>query len=591
MLLATRLLLLVVVVIVKCSVATPLASAAAAVSDKQHHSAAAAAASPTAPKILTAGPAGVSGPAPASLAAAKPAPKAAGQRGFAEDLPMMDGTGFSGGNDYGNNDGQYSMEAESFYHHGGGGGGGADYGDDPYGGGEGGADYEGEEGDDNYDGEADYQLPSSSRSDKGSDYAADDDAGGEDYYMVPPFYGHRRRGGDYLSEQAPAIPLDKVEKVKGLHKVDRALPLDSVQELIGDVRQLKDVQRVAGLEEIQSIVPIPEEVAKKFIRDKGLKTLRPGELGHSGGSGGSVHSFGGGHRGAGGVRKGGGGDGEFEKELIDLLAEEDGAKKGFKTPVSSGDQIVPKRPRTADYKSAQPVHGDAGDSVKGLQRILNLFGIKSLDQITDVIPVDSIREIDPPSQKRRGEKRRGSDSEDFSTAGHHPLPATSLDESSKRRSGSGDDFRSVRYPPPATAGDESEVKHTANGGVGDGGKLTDSLTPIQASLAREEKAADLLSAALKRQGDKIKAMQRVKQIHDVKRLEAVKRLEEVKRLLEVSGLKEVKSLQKVKNVSDVKAVHPVVSMTEVKEIFPLSSAEAAELKAASRQYNGGSSNA
>lgn len=553
------LLLLVFSSLVQAGPVAPAAVAAAA---------AAVANSGASPQQLTAGPAKTGGPAPGALPVGQPQNDyIVGGKGKDGHDYSDDDDGGEGGHDYSDDDGHFSMETDSFNHHGG-----SDYEDEVYG-----ADYEEDE-----ESGADYQL-----SGEGADYSGGDDYG---------FYEDERHGDDYGGDDGLEI-VKGIEGVKSVRAVDQALPLTSVQKVKGaprpltkvhalkgaplpldavhaleEVLPLTEVEKVTGLEEVQSIEPIPEEVAKKFIRDKGLKTLQPGQLGRGGG-GGSKRGSGGSNR-AGGAHRAGGSGGD--EDLLDLLAGD--GDKGGAEPLMSADEAVPsahgRRSSAEDFTSGheRPVHSrDKGHHVKGLQRILDLFGIKSLDQITDVIPIESIHEVDPSTAKHIGGGGGGGGGVGGRSKKHYSIPETAGDE--------GEDFGSKRSHPPSPLVEQED----ASGGGG--GNVADTLAPIQQSLAKEEKAANFLEAALKRQGAKVKAIERVKQMHDVKRLEAIKRLEEVKQLLEVTDLKEVKSLHKVKSMADVKSVQSVKSIQPVEKIFPLTSAEAAELKEASRQYH------
>ena len=221
-------------------------------------------------------------------------------------------------------------------------------------------------------------------------------------------------------------------------------------------------QEITGLHEVQSILPIPDNLARKFIDFKGLKN-------------------------------------------IDHLS---GNHAAASEPIISGDETVKTLPELAANGSLSTRRQRHHTAAAGLQRILDLFGIKSLDQITSVIPIENIREL-PPAHVAAAANAAG----------------------------------------PSSAADTAAAA-----------AASDPLAPIQKSLARENKAADLLATALKKHGDKIKAIQRVKRLHDVRRAEAIKRLEEVKQLLEVKGLNEIKSIK------------------ELKKVFPLSDDQATELK-------------
>jgi hypothetical protein len=242
---------------------------------------------------------------------------------------------------------------------------------------------------------------------------------------------------------------------------------------------LSMMQEIKSLQDVKSILPIPDEVARKFIRDKGLKNIALSGGGILGAESGSSSS-----RGLG--------------NLNELLSK-DSAAAAAAVPAVAGDEAVEKTPSLAANSASghrrrhkEGGHHDKNDNhrAKGLQRILDLFGIKSLDQITSVVPIENIKEV----------------------------PAASA---SALLSGGGGAANAVV---PKTAADEAGGSTVA---------AADPLAPIQESLARENKASDMLSAALKQHGEKIKAIERVKRLHDVRRAEAIKRLEEVKQLLEV----------------------------------------------------------
>jgi hypothetical protein len=244
-------------------------------------------------------------------------------------------------------------------------------------------------------------------------------------------------------------------------------------------------QEIKSLQDVKSILPIPDEVARKFIRDKGLKNIAVSGGGIlSGGSGSSSSGLG---------------------NLNELLSKDSAAAAAV--PAVAGDEAVKKTPSLAANAAGgtshhrrsrhkEGGHHDKNDNhrAQGLQRILDLFGIKSLDQITSVVPIENIKEV----------------------------PAAAASALLSGGSGGG-----ANALVPKTAADETAGSTVAQKAA------ADPLAPIQESLARENKASAMLSAALKQHGEKIKAIERVKRLHDVRRAEAIKRLEEVKQLLEV----------------------------------------------------------
>jgi hypothetical protein len=245
------------------------------------------------------------------------------------------------------------------------------------------------------------------------------------------------------------------------------------------------MQEIKSLQDVKSILPIPDEVARKFIRDKGLKNIALAGGGILGAESGSSSS------GLG--------------NLKELLSKDSAAAAAV--PAVAGDEAVKASPSLAANSAGgtsrhrrsrhkEGGHHDKNDNhvrAQGLQRILDLFGIKSLDQITSVVPIENMKEV--------------------------PAAAASA-----LLSGGG----AAKAEVPKTAADEA-----AGGSTVAQQATADPLAPIQESLARENKASDMLSAALKQHGEKIKAIERVKRLHDVRRAEAIKRLEEVKQLLEV----------------------------------------------------------
>jgi hypothetical protein len=246
------------------------------------------------------------------------------------------------------------------------------------------------------------------------------------------------------------------------------------------------MQEIKSLQDVKSILPIPDEVARKFIRDKGLKNIAVSGGGILGAESGSSSGLG---------------------NLNELLSK-DSAAAAAAVPAVAGDEAVKTAPSLAATSAGgtshhrrsrhkEGGHHDKNDNhraKKGLQRILDLFGIKSLDQITSVVPIENIKEV----------------------------PAASASALLSGGSGGG-----ANALVPKTAADETAGSTVAQKAA------ADPLAPIQESLARENKASDMLSAALKQHGEKIKAIERVKRLHDVRRAEAIKRLEEIKQLLEV----------------------------------------------------------
>ncbi len=253
------------------------------------------------------------------------------------------------------------------------------------------------------------------------------------------------------------------------------------------------MQEIKSLQDVKNILPIPDEVARKFIRDKGLKNIAL--------SGGGI--LGGGILGGGILGGGSGSSSSGLGNLNELLSKDSAAA----VPAVAGDEAVKKTPSLAATSASgtshhrrrhkEGGHHDKNDNhrAQGLQRILDLFGIKSLDQITSVVPIENIKEVPAAAASALLSGGGG--------AANAVVPKTAADE--------------------AAAGGSTVAQKAA----------ADPLAPIQESLARENKASDMLSAALKQHGEKIKAIERVKRLHDVRRAEAIKRLEEVKQLLEV----------------------------------------------------------
>ncbi len=265
------------------------------------------------------------------------------------------------------------------------------------------------------------------------------------------------------------------------------------------------MQEIKSLQDVKSILPIPDEVARKFIRDKGLKNIA---LSGGGILGAEISSSG-------------------LSSLNELLSKDSAAAAAV--PAVAGDEAV-KTPSLAATSAGgtshhrrsrhkEGGHHDKNDNhrAQGLQRILDLFGIKSLDQITSVVPIENIKEV----------------------------PAAAASALLSGGSGGGGANALV----PKTAADEAAGSTVAQQQAA----AADPLAPIQESLARENKASDMLSAALKQHGEKIKAIERVKRLHDVRRAEAIKRLEEVKQLLEVRQ----KNLNKEDNLKTFYVLKPL----------------------------------
>lgn len=117
-------------------------------------------------------------------------------------------------------------------------------------------------------------------------------------------------------------------------------------------------------------------------------------------------------------------------------------------------------------------------------------------------------------------------------------------------------------------------------------------------MEKEREIEEVLDGAIEKEGEKISALEKVKEGHvnHEHELEDEKKyleekiaaggddVEEVESMQPVKSMKEVKSIDEIKNIQEVKSIKPVKSIQEVKKIYELTDEQDAELRQLVKGY-------
>merc|ERR1712240_227016 len=247
---------------------------------------------------------------------------------------------------------------------------------------------------------------------------------GKHVYDAPDSYGESARtpkgsSGASLS----ALGLDNPQELKSVSEVSSITPVKSIQE-VSKVTPIKSIQEVRSMQEVKRIQPVPDAIAKKFIKKHNLESIS-GLGGAGGGYGGEPTHY----RKLGALKEVSGpveklaesepGSSTLEKaeKALNLLSDVvlDLKTAGeFPYPESSQpaesyqEAEVTDADKPSSYDAPEPIiepapepepvyRAPAGDAkvteLKSVQEVTNMQEVKSIKPVKSIQEVGSIQEV------------------------------------------------------------------------------------------------------------------------------------------------------------------------------------------------------
>merc|ERR1712112_748067 len=199
-----------------------------------------------------------------------------------------------------------------------------------------------------------------------------------------------------IDEIKSMTPITKIEEVKSI------TPVKSVEE-VKSITPIESIEEVKSMKEIKSILPVPDDIAKKFIRDNNLvptdggsasdpETDIPDDSGEI--------------------------PGGFPYEKRDDLLE--ALQEGVITIQAALDKIsaqglelcgTKSNPEIDDWDSMEPISRESTEpldsdelpfspedvtdiqEIKAMEEVKSMLPIKSIDEIKSITPIKSIQEV------------------------------------------------------------------------------------------------------------------------------------------------------------------------------------------------------
>merc|ERR1712240_4730 len=239
---------------------------------------------------------------------------------------------------------------------------------------------------------------------------------GKHVYDAPDSYGESARtpkgsSGASLS----ALGLDNPQELKSVSEVSSITPVKSLQE-VSKMTPIKSIQEVRSMQEVKRIQPVPDAIAKKFIKKHNLESIS-GLGGGGGGYGGEPTHY----RKLGALKEVSGpveklaesepGSSTLEKaeKALNLLSEvvldlktagEIPYPESSQPAESYQEAEVTDADKPSSYDAPEPIvdpKPPAGDAkvtdLKSVQEVTNMQEVKSIKPVKSIQEVSSIQEV------------------------------------------------------------------------------------------------------------------------------------------------------------------------------------------------------
>jgi len=201
------------------------------------------------------------------------------------------------------------------------------------------------------------------------------------------------------------------------------------------------------------------------------------------------------------------------------------------------------------------------DNVVDMKNLKSVLPIKSIEEIKNILPVKNIEKVKSISEVTSIEQIKDDIATEYikknglvnlvggaghgSGAGEAEPPAVDL-------GGSGEGAE-----PTPVDGAESAVDH------GYGAGAESEVNKLQSDIDEENEIESNIENAIKKEGDKVKALKKVYGDHENRKQEKIHKLGDLKKSIEEYLNKNVKSIKPIKNIEEVESIQPIKSLEEV----------------------------
>merc|ERR1712002_248130 len=218
----------------------------------------------------------------------------------------------------------------------------------------------------------------------------------DDESQEPYGYPEPRYAGDSSEVIESIDEIDSITPIKSIQEVKSIKPIKSIEE-IKSITPIKSIQEVKSIKKVKSILPVPDDIAKKFIADHGL--VPTDDDGYN-----TAPQY-------------GGGGGNNEDSPVDTVQE--GAQSSLRAGLedvigilnslvqSLGDQDLcreeeyePDPGPTWSYEHSKETNLpfdiddiESIDKIKSMKEITSMLPVKKITEVKSITPIKSIQEV------------------------------------------------------------------------------------------------------------------------------------------------------------------------------------------------------
>jgi len=212
----------------------------------------------------------------------------------------------------------------------------------------------------------------------------------------------------YVYPEPRYVAGDSPEVIESIDEIDSITPIESIQEVksiqpvksieeIKSITPIKSIQEVKSIKKVKSILPVPDDIAKKFIADHGL--VPADDDGYNSGP----------------IYGGGGGNNEDSSDNIVQEGAQSSLRAGLEDVIgilnslvqTLGDQDLcregeyePEPGPTWSYEHSKETNLpfdiddiESIDKIKSMKEITSMLPVKKITEVKSITPIKSIQEV------------------------------------------------------------------------------------------------------------------------------------------------------------------------------------------------------
>merc|ERR1712183_193497 len=225
----------------------------------------------------------------------------------------------------------------------------------------------------------------------------------DDESQEPYGYPEPRYAGDSPEVIESIDEIDSITPIKSIQEVKSIKPVKSIEE-IKSITPIKSIQEVKSIKKVKSILPVPDDIAKKFIADHNLVPTDEGGY-NSGGYKGRPQVGAGRYGSEPTVESYNTAQDDFQQGLKDAIGllntlVQDLGEQGLcgKRDETTTYNYRPSDRRPGHYgkKSKLPFDKDdieSIDEITSMKEVKSMLPVKKITEVKSITPIKSIQEV------------------------------------------------------------------------------------------------------------------------------------------------------------------------------------------------------